>query len=75
MATKAIHLELVSDLTKMFLNALKDLYLGEENAIRFCQITAKISSKLGILRQIGEFLSHPENQAKITDFASNQGIS
>lgn len=76
-ATKAVHLELVSDLTtKIFLNALKRFVsrrkicesIMSDNGKNFLDVS-------NLLRQVSEFLSHPENQAKITNFASNQGIS
>lgn len=77
MATKAIHIELVSDLTtEMFLNALKRFISrrGKRNSI----LSDNGKNFLGAsnaLRQMDEFLSQSEHQTKIINFAADHGIS
>lgn len=77
MAIKVIHLELVSDLiTEAFLNAFK----------RFISRRGKCESILSdngknfvgasnVLREMGQFLSHPDHQTTIINYASDLGIS
>lgn len=77
MATKAIHLELVSDLTtKMFLNALKRFISRRGRCESIWSDNGKnFLGASNVLRQVGELLSNPEHQATTIDFASNQGIA
>ncbi|XP_039309960.1 uncharacterized protein LOC120358767 [Solenopsis invicta] len=77
MATKAIHLELVIDLsTKIFLNALKRFIsrrgkcdsITSDNGRNFIEAS-------NAFRSMREYLLHPTHQIKIIDFAATQGIT
>jgi len=77
MATKTIHIELVSDLTtKMFLNALKKFIsrrgkcesIWSDNGKNFLDAS-------NVLPSMGKLLSCSDFQAKTINFKVNQGIS
>ncbi|XP_018364357.1 PREDICTED: uncharacterized protein LOC108762053 [Trachymyrmex cornetzi] len=77
LATKAIHLELVSDLTsEMFLNALKRFISRRGKCDSIWSDNGKnFLGASNVLRQLGEFLYQSETQTKIINVAFNQGIS
>lgn len=76
MVTKAIHLELVTDrMTEAFLNALKRFIARREKCESIISDNGKNFLGASNALRLGEFLIHPESQARIVDVAANREIS
>ncbi|XP_012234575.1 uncharacterized protein [Linepithema humile] len=77
MTTKAVHLELVSDLTtEMFLNALKRFISRRGKCETIMSDNGKnFLGASNTLRQMSKLLSDTEHQLRTIEFAATQGIT